>query len=151
MACTASEIISCDLPSVSSMYATHIRHKVQKVIADLLTLLVPTSNPSSQGKRLQSLKYSTSHLRNSTHHEAVRYSDAQAIVVAQQALANKHFKSRYSRLLHKTTSTLKLIFFCPQDDMVLLMVILCMFECLNVITVFRLDLCLFLRAVLQPC
>ena len=73
---TASKIIGLDLPSVSSIYTTRTKRRMQKVIAD-------PSHPASSlfvampsGKRLRSLKCNTSRFKNSTYPEAVRLLNA---------------------------------------------------------------------------
>ena len=64
---TASKITAHALPTVSSIYATRIKRKIQKVVADSSSFV-----PLPSGRRLQSLKCRTSRFRNSTYPEAVR-------------------------------------------------------------------------------
>ena len=69
---TASKITGHALPSVSSIYATRIKRKMQKAIADPSHPASPLFVPLPSGRRLQSLKCRTSRFRNSTYPEAVR-------------------------------------------------------------------------------
>ena len=71
---TASKIIGHDLPTVSSIYTTRTRRRMQKVIADSSHPASSLFEPLPSGRRLRSLKCRTARFKNSTYPEAVRLS-----------------------------------------------------------------------------
>ena len=79
---TASKITGRVLPTVSSIFSTRIKRRMKKVMADPSHPACPLLKILPSGRRLRSLKSSTSRFTNSTYPGAIRLLNSDALFLS---------------------------------------------------------------------